>query len=139
MFTKNLVLLSTIPLLFWMGISVMGAVGLLVLKHNSPSDARFVRGLFNVTYVAVIALALVGALVNAYASYWDSVARLLALAGCDALVRRWLLGRMDRLRLLGQPQESFDKHGFRRLHLVGIAVNAGQVIVPVLGLMRLHV
>jgi hypothetical protein len=133
------VLLSTIALLFWMGISVMGSSALLVLKHNSPSDARFVRGLFNVTYVAVIVLALVGVGANVYAGYRDSVIRLLILALCDALMRQWLVSRMDRLRLHGGQQARFDKRGFRRLHLTGIAVNVGQIVVPVLGLLSLHV
>jgi hypothetical protein len=139
MSANNLVLLLTVALLFWMGISVMAAIALLVLKHNTPIDARFVRGLFNVSYTAVIALALVGAAVQAYGAYWDNVARLLALALCDALLRRWLLSRMDRLRLLGQPQARFDKRGFRRLHLIGIAVNVCQVVVPLLCLMSLKI
>jgi hypothetical protein len=136
---NNLVLLTTVALLFWMGISVMAALPLLVLRHDTSSDARFVRGLFNVTYRAVIVLALVAAVAYANAGFWVNVARLLVLAVGDALVRRWLLSRMDRLRLAGEADAGFDKRGFRRLHLTGIAINACQIIVPVLGLMNLHV
>jgi hypothetical protein len=137
--SNNLVLLSSVALLFWMGISVMAPLPLLVLRHDTPSDARFVRGLFNVSYRAVIGLALVGALAYGHAGLWVHVARLLVLAGADAVVRRWLLSRMDRLRLAGEPDAGFDKRGFRRLHLTGIAINASQIAVPVLGLMTLHV
>jgi len=47
-------LAATVALLCWMGFFVMGSLPLLVLKHDTALDARFVRGLFNLYYQAVL-------------------------------------------------------------------------------------
>src|SRR4051794_37478727 len=55
-------LISTVALLVWMGFFMMGSLPLLILKHDTPLDARFIRGLFNVYYLALVSTATVGAL-----------------------------------------------------------------------------
>ena len=55
-------LAATVVLLVWMGFFMMGSLPLLVLKHDTPLDGRFIRGLFNVYYVAVILTASAAAL-----------------------------------------------------------------------------
>jgi hypothetical protein len=73
-------LISTVALLVWMGFFMMGSLPLLILKHDTPLDSRFIRGLFNVYYLAVMATAGVGAL-----SYALAGRPLIALAlGCVA-------------------------------------------------------
>lgn len=47
-------LIATVLLLVWMGFFMMGSLPLLILKHDTPLDSRFIRGLFNVYYLAVI-------------------------------------------------------------------------------------
>ena len=47
-------LISTVVLLVWMGFFMMGSLPLLILKHDTPVDSRFIRGLFNVYYVALM-------------------------------------------------------------------------------------
>ena len=42
-----LALISAVVLLVWMGFFMMGSLPLLVLKHDTPVDSRFIRGLFN--------------------------------------------------------------------------------------------
>ncbi|MDM0068471.1 hypothetical protein [Variovorax sp. J31P207] len=44
-------LIPTVLLLVWMGFFMMGSLPLLVLKHDTPLDSRFIRGLFNVYYL----------------------------------------------------------------------------------------
>ena len=51
---------ATVALLVWMGFFMMGSLPLMILKHDTPMDARFVRGLFNLYYWAVIVTATAG-------------------------------------------------------------------------------
>jgi hypothetical protein len=55
-------LAATVVLLVWMGFFMMGSLPLLVLKHDTPLGARFIRGLFNVYDVAVVVTASAAAL-----------------------------------------------------------------------------
>ena len=55
-------LIPTVLLLVWMGFFMMGSLPLLVLKHDTPLDSRFIRGLFNVYYLAVMLTASAAAL-----------------------------------------------------------------------------
>ena len=45
-------LFFTVALLVTTAYFIMGSIPLLVLKHDTPLDARFVRGFFNLYYVA---------------------------------------------------------------------------------------
>ena len=58
----------TVALLVWMGFFMMGSLPLLILKHDTPLDARFIRGLFNLYCVAIMITATAGALSYAIAS-----------------------------------------------------------------------
>ena len=78
MLAKILAISSTVALLVWMGFFFMGSLPLLVLKHDTPLDARFIRGLFDVYYRAVMATAGVGAL--GYALFDHPVIALVMLA-----------------------------------------------------------
>src|SRR6478609_7300456 len=56
-----LALISSVVLVVWMGFFMMGSLPLLILKHDTPVDSRFIRGLFNVYYMAIMATGIVGA------------------------------------------------------------------------------
>ena len=45
-------LTSTVALLVVMGFFMFGSLPLLILKHDTPLDSKFIRGLFNIYYVA---------------------------------------------------------------------------------------
>ena len=47
-------LFFTVALLVTTAYFIMGSIPLLVLKHDTPLDSRFIRGLFNVYYTAVM-------------------------------------------------------------------------------------
>ena len=51
---------TLVLLLVWMGFFMLGSLPLMILKHDTPLDARFIRGLFDVYYPAVIVAALAG-------------------------------------------------------------------------------
>lgn len=116
-------LISTVALLVWMGFFMMGSLPLLVLKHDTPLDARFIRGLFNVYYLAIVITAAVGttsyALVGkpAIACAFASVV-MLGLGG-----RYWLVPRMDVVRSTMTADDSVTIRQFRRLHIAGMLVN----------------
>ena len=50
-------LLFTVALFVTTAYFIMGSIPLLVLKHDTPLDARFVRGFFNTYYVAAVVTA----------------------------------------------------------------------------------
>ncbi|MDM0114848.1 hypothetical protein QTI66_22050 [Variovorax sp. J22R133] len=116
-------LISTVALLVWMGFFMMGSLPLLILKHDTPLDSRFIRGLFNVYYMALMTTATVGAV-----SYVLAGRPGIGLAlGCIALLgfaaRRSIVGRMDSLRSTMTADDSAAIGRFRRLHIGGMLLN----------------
>lgn len=55
MLSKAVVLLSLVALIFPMVFFTFASPPLLILKHDTPQDARFVQGLFNYYSVVVVA------------------------------------------------------------------------------------
>ena len=82
-------LIATVALLVWMGFFDDGFAAAAVLKHDTPLDSRFIRGLFNVYYVAIMITAAIGALSYALAG---RPAFALALACVAALGSRAATG-----------------------------------------------
>jgi hypothetical protein len=116
-------LISTVALLVWMGFFMMSSLPLLILKHDTPLDARFIRGLFNLYYVAVMVTATVGALSSALANR-PTIALGLGLVGaCGFAGSRWFVARMDRVRSTMTADDSAGIQRFRRLHIVGMLLN----------------
>src|SRR5258705_438250 len=63
-----LALIATVLMLFAMGFFFLGTLPLLFrLKYDVPADARFVRGLFNVYFLAVVVTATLAAVSYAFA------------------------------------------------------------------------
>ena len=86
-------LIPTVLLLVWMGFFMMGSLPLLVLKHDTPLDSRFIRGLFNVYYLAVMLTA--GAAALGYA--WTAKpAFALGMACIATLAFVWPAGSSSR-------------------------------------------
>ena len=70
---------ALVLLLFWMGFFTLGSLPLMVLKHDTPQDARFVRGFFDVHYKAVMAGAGLGTVAHTAAGRWITMVELLAV------------------------------------------------------------
>jgi len=120
-------LITTVVLLVWMGFFMMGSLPLLVLKHDTPLDGRFIRGLFNVYYIAVMLTASAAAL----SYFWSGKpAFALGMAFIAALaftLRRWvIIPRMDMLRHT-IPEADTSIARFRRLHIAGMMLNVVQL------------
>lgn len=118
-----LALISTVALLVWMDFFMMGSLPLLILKHDTPLDSGFIRGLFNVYYVAIMITTPIGTLGYAFTEH-----AMTALAfGCVALLglagRYWMLARMDMLRSMMTAHDALAIKRFRRLHIAGMLLN----------------
>jgi hypothetical protein len=129
-------LISTVALLVWMGFFMMGSLPLLVLKHDTPLDARFIRGLFNVYYVAIMATAAAGALSYAFAERLLIALALACVAGLGYAGRCWFVSRMDMVRSTMTADDSEAIRRFRRLHIAGMLLNVVLLAAFCFGLTR---
>lgn len=137
MLSKAVVLLSLVALIFPMVFFTFASPPLLILKHDTPQDARFVRGLFNHYYTVVVIAASVGALGQMAVG---RIAVGLAMGGVAAFVfavRRWVVPRMDALRERIAGGDAAAIPSFRRLHIAGILLNLVQVGVVAWGMAKL--
>jgi hypothetical protein len=134
-----LALISTVVLIVWMGFFMMGSLPLLVLKHDTPLDASFIRGLFNLYYVAIMATAAVGALSCALAGRPFPALALIAVAGVGFAGRRGLVSRMDALRRTMTADDAPAIARFRRLHIAGMLLNVALLAIFCVGLTRVSV
>jgi hypothetical protein len=128
MFTTIAPFATLVLLLVWMGFFMLGSLPLLILKHDTPLDARFIRGLFDVYYKAVMIVASAGALTHALAHRPISAAGLLAIGAVAFFSRVAILARMDRLRFGASPLDSAGIRRFRKLHVLGMALNFAQLL-----------
>jgi hypothetical protein len=127
-------LLATVGMLITMGFFMLGSLPLLVLKHDTPLDARFIRGLFAVYYMAVMVTA--GVATPSYAlagkpEFGLGTGCILAIA---FLLRRVVLSRMDALRATMTETDKLGISRFRRLHVAGMVLNGVQLGASAWGL-----
>ena len=124
-------LFFTVALLVTTTYFILGSIPLLVLKHDTPLDARFVRGFFNIYYRAAVITASATAICYALAgraalSIGAAVLALIALA-----LRKSVIPKMDALgaQIESSPMDAIP--GFRKTHLTAIAINIAQLVAIV--------
>lgn len=120
---------TLVLLLVWMGFFMLGSLPLLVLKHDVPMDARFIRGFFDVNYKAVMVVASVATLSHAIAGRTITAGMLLGVVLIAWRCSRAILPRMDRLRATMTPTDAAAIREFRRLHMLGMGLNVAQLAV----------
>ncbi len=130
----NAALFSTIPLLLCMGYFFMGSLPLLILKHDTPMDSRFIRGFFKTYYVAVMCAATIPAVAFALVGQLAFSAAMLAIVALALFLRKKILPYMDGLRIRIESEDSSAITDFRRIHIAGMAVNFVQLAVLIWGL-----
>ncbi len=130
----NAALFATIPLLMCMGYFFMGSLPLLVLKHDTPMDSRFIRGFFNNYYIAVAGAAAIATISYALVGHLEFSAGMIAIAALALFLRKSVLPYMDGLRIRIERGDSTATSDFRRIHIVGMVINAIQLVVLVWGL-----
>ena len=127
-------LIFTVVLLVITAYFFMGSLPLLVLKHDTPMDSRFVRGFFNTYYLAVMFTAAAAALSFALAGRLAIATLAAALAVLAVVLRMTILSRMDTLRSRIQGSDTSAISGFRRMHVTAILINLAQLVTIVGGL-----
>jgi len=130
-------LIFTVILLVITAYFLMGSVPLLVLKHDTPLDARFVRGFFNTYYVAAMYAAAATALSYAIAGRLVFAAGATVLAAIAVVLRRTVLQRMDSIRAVLQADDAGAIAAFRRTHIAAILANLAQLALIVWSLVAL--
>ena len=124
-------LFFTVALLVTTAYFLLGSVPLLVLKHDTPMDSRFVRGFFNTYYLAAMFTAGATALSYAFAGRPVLAAGAASLALLATLLRRSVIPRMDSLRAQIEVSETSAISAFRRMHVTAILINLAQLVVIV--------
>ena len=126
-----LALFFTVLLLVITAYFLMGSVPLLVLKHDTPLDSRFVRGFFNTYYLAAMFTASATAVSYAFAERLVFAAGAAALALLATILRRTVIPKMDSLRAQIQFSGPNAIPGFRRIHVTAILLNLAQLVLIV--------
>ena len=124
-------LFFTVALLVTTAYFLMGSVPLLILKHDTPMDARFVRGFFNTYYLAAMFTASATAVSYAFAGRLAFAAGAAALALLATILRRKVIPKMDSLRAQIQVSATSAIPAFRRIHVTAILVNLVQLVLIV--------
>ena len=130
-------LFFTVALLVIQAYFLMGSVPLLILKHDTPLDARFVRGFFNTYYLTAMVAASATAVSYALAGKLLFAIGAAALALLAAVMRRTIIPTMDSLRARIQADGTDAIPGFRRIHVTAILVNLAQLVLIVWSLINL--
>ena len=124
-------LFFTVALLVTTAYFLMGSLPLLILKHDTPMDSRFVRGFFNTYYLVAMFTASATALSYAFAGRSVLAAGAAGLALLATVLRRKVIRRMDSLRSQIHLSEASAIPAFRRLHVAAILVNLAQLVLIV--------
>lgn len=130
-------LVCTIAFLVTTAYFFMGSIPLLILKHDTPMDAWFVRRFFEIYFVAAAVTA--GATAISYAL----VPRPAMAAGAAALVilalvlRRRLIAAMASFGQRIQAADLAAIPGFRKAHAGAILINLAQLVLGVWSLTTL--
>jgi hypothetical protein len=124
-------LFFTVALLVTTAYFIMGSIPLLILKHDTPLDSRFVRGFFNIYYVGAMLTAGGTAVSYAFAGKPAFSAGAAALVLLAVMLRRKVIPQMDALRSRIQEGETQAIRRFRRTHLSAILINMAQLVLIV--------
>lgn len=127
----------TVAMLVTTAYFLMGGLPLLVLQHDTPLDARFVRGFFGVYYKAALLTALGACLGYALWGRLAFAAGALAYALVALALRRRLLPALEALGSQVQAGAPGAVQAFRRLHGIALAVNLAQLVLLVWAITRL--
>jgi hypothetical protein len=131
-------LIFTVALLVTTAYFIMGSIPLLILKHDTPVDARFVRGFFNLYYVAAIATASATSVCFALAGRPALAAGAAALAMLALALRKKMIPKMDALGTQIQSNYTDAIPGFRKTHVTAIAINVVQLVAIMWALVASH-
>src|SRR6478735_9790954 len=124
-------LFFTVALLVTTLYFILGSIPLLILKHDTPLDARFVRGFFNIYYRCAVVTAGLTCLSYGLAGRPTLSAGAAALAVLAIVLRKQIIPKMEQLGAQIQSNEAHAIPGFRKTHVTAILINIAQLVVIV--------
>ena len=125
---QTIALFFTVVLLAVTAYFLLGSVPLLVLKHDNPVDASFIRS-FYITYYRVALVAAVGTVVcYALAGRTTLALGAAGIAALTLLLRTRFIPMMAHLAPQIQANEALAIPAFRQLHKSAILINTGQLL-----------
>lgn len=130
-------LFFTVTLLAATAYFLMGSVPLLVLKHDTPQDSRFVRGFFDTYYRIAMFSAGATAVSFAWAGRLTQAIGACVLALLAVALRRKVIAYMDSLSIQIEQGTTGAIQRFRRIHRAAVLVNAVQLTLIVWSLIAL--
>jgi hypothetical protein len=124
-------LFFTVALLMVTAYFFLGSVPLLVLKHDNPVDAKFIRSFYNTYYQIAFIVALGTTL-----SYALSACPLFAVGAAVIMILAWVLRgkfipKMDVLGTQIQANDTVFIPVFRKIHKTAILINLAQLVAIV--------
>lgn len=131
-------LFFTVAMLVTTAYFIMGSIPLLILKHDTPLDARFVRGFFNIYYVAAVVTASATSISYAFAGHPALATGAGGLAMLALVLRRTIIPKMDAFGAQIQSNDMNAIPGFRRTLFTAIAINIAQLVAVVWSLTALR-
>ena len=136
MLAKSIGLAATVLTLSSLGFSVLGSTPLLILRHDVPMDGRFIRQVFHYCYRVVAVFAITAALAHVISQRMVLAIGLGLIAVLALTMHRWLLRRLDALRLTMYEGggDRLAVRRFRQLHVGAIGLNFAQLAAMVAGL-----
>ena len=131
---NNAALFFTVAMLMVTAYFLLGSVPLLVLKHDNPVDAKFIRAFYNMYY----RLAFVTTL-GASISYALSGRPIFALGAAANAVLVWVLRgqfipRMVALESRIKTEDMMAIPAFRQMHKTALGINLAQLVTIVASL-----
>jgi hypothetical protein len=127
----------TVVLLVTTAYFLLGGLPLLVLKHDEPLDARFIRGFFDLYYKAAFWAALGAAVSYAMWGRLGLAIGAAALAAAAVALRKQLLPVMQQLSSEIEANAEGAVQRFRKIHGIALLVNLGQLVLVVWGIIQL--
>ena len=120
---------------------LLGSVPLLILKHDTPVDGRFIRSFFNLYYRVAAFVAGAATLTYAFSGRpWFAVGAAV-IAVLSVVLRRTIIAKMDALQQHIQNQiQTTDFEAipeFRKIHFRAILISLVQLVVVVWSLFSL--
>ena len=124
---NQVALFFTVALLAITAYFLLGSVPLLVLKHDDPVDARFIRS-FYITYFKIALIVAVATSASyAVAGRPAFAAGAATIAMLTLVLRGKLIPRMDLLGTQIQANDAVAIPAFRKIHRSAILINLAQL------------
>ena len=127
----------TVALLVTTTYFLMGGLPLLVLKHDVPLDARFIRSFFRVYYRAAFCTSVGAAASYALWGRFAYAAGAVMIALLSALLARHLIHAMQAIgdAIGAGGAEAIAR--FRQVHTAALSINLAQLVIVVWGVLQL--